>query len=80
MSRNHRQNDNAPYDNRTPSRRHDDYRPASLKRFWQAVHDLAWKVGPAIDWLILAALGIVLVALVVMSVQTLAPIVRSLIG
>jgi hypothetical protein len=80
MNRNHRQNDHAPYDNRVPAKRQDDYRPATLRRFWEAVQDLAWKVKPVLDWIILAALGVVLVGLVVMSVQTLAPIVRSLIG
>jgi hypothetical protein len=30
--------------NTTPNRRHDDYRPASLRNFWQSLQNGIWKL------------------------------------
>jgi hypothetical protein len=54
----------------TKNRRHDDYRPASLRTFWNALYRMWWgfedRMARIYDWTLLVlwvALGIAAVAL-----------------
>lgn len=79
MTRNHRQNDHAGYDNKQ-TRRVDDYRPATLKRFWQAFQDAAWSARKgftsAVDLFIYLAIPAVAIGAVVASGYVLWNLIR----
>ena len=46
--------------NTTPNRRHDDYRPASLRNFWQSMQNALWTFEQrAREWFDIVQLVIV---------------------
>lgn len=78
MTRNHRQNDHAAYDNK-PTRRVDDYRPATLKRFWQSFQNATYGFRGLLDWVILIVVAAVAIGAIVASIEVLGPFIRNLI-
>lgn len=55
--------------------RSDDYRPATLKRFWQGMHNitwtLRWAVADAVPLLVMVVMVMVILALLVIGFQQL---------